>query len=408
MKLLDQIVKVFRGQPVVYEQESGWIMPDNITAIKAYNKIAVATQCIDLIVSLASLIELDTYEKNKQYVKANASKLELFLDFPNPYQTKNEFFQQLYLYQYLYGMAIVVLENDGFYNLRPDLCTIEPDPKNYLKRVVFGTGSNSVVYEPSEVVLIKFPTMESSYKGKGVLEKLSNEINLVNKMLAYHDNVLKTGGVHKFVFKTDNVLGEKIKNRIREEWVKFHSITSKSSGIPPILEGGINLEKINITMNDLDFNESLIRLEKEIATSLGVPYELLNPTGNTNTDRLLKLLYITTILPLVENACASLTQLVNKNAAFFRLGTRKKPIYIRPELKSVLALREDVAKIAKAAQALYVSGIISKNEARVANGFPEIPDGDEFLHPANIAGSNLNPSQGGRPEKDDEKELRNG
>jgi hypothetical protein len=43
------------------------------------------------------------------------------------------------------------------------------------------------------------------------------------------------------------------------------------------------------------------------------------------------------------------------------------------------------------------AGIITPNEARVAMNFDELPDADEIRIPQNIAGSAVDPSQGGRP-----------
>lgn len=400
-KLLNVVKKLFAGQRVIYESEAGFLVPKDIEALKAYNKIAIATRCVNVIVDYAVPVELDVYKKNKQtYIKVDdASKVDKFIDFPNPYQDKYKFWALHYLYLLLYGSSFIVLENDGLYILNPTMVEVIPDPKKYVSKVAFGFGAGRVQYDPKNVMMVTLPSMDSQYIGKGVFDKLKSEVNLVNKMLAYHDAVLKTGGIHKFVFRTENILGAKIKERIREEWKQFHSFGSADAGLPPILEGGLSLDKINITMDDLDFNKSVERLEKNIMANLGVPPELIFGGENSNIEKILKLFFITTVLPLVERTCSAFTLLMRNNAAWFRIGS--KEYYVRPNINSVYALREDIDKVAKAAQGLYVSGIINKNEARVRNNFPETDKGDEFMTPANIAGSNLNPSQGGRPPKDD-------
>ena len=48
------------------------------------------------------------------------------------------------------------------------------------------------------------------------------------------------------------------------------------------------------------------------------------------------------------------------------------------------------------------AGIITPNEARVAMNFDELPDADEIRVPANIAGSAVDPNQGGRPVEEGE------
>ena len=402
----DYVSKLFKGQRVVYNNEPGFLIPDDIHALSAYNRIAIATRGVNLMADYAAPIELNVYKKVAQnYVKEKADKLEYYLDFPNPYQSKTDFWTQHYIYLLLYGTSYIVLENDGLYILYPPQVEIEPDPKKFIKFVHFGTGANRVSYKPEEVAIVRLPSATSYYLGDGVFNKMSKEINLINRMLTYHDNVMKTGGIHKFVFRTENILGQKIKDRIREEWSKYHAISSQTAGQPPILEGGLSLDKVNVTMEDLDFNKSVGRLEASIARDLGIPLSLLTGEASADVNKIMKLFYLSTILPLVERTCSAMTKLALQQSAWFRLG--KKTIYVRPVMGSILGLREDVAQVAKAAQSLYVSGIITKNEARMVNNFPEDTTdatADDYMVPQNIAGSNVNPSQGGRPPKNDEEE----
>ena len=399
--------KFFSGQQITFQQENGWLMPDDIQAVKAYNVIAAATRAINLIAEYAAPVEINAFRKDRQmYIRAEKSvnKIERFLDFPNPTQSKIDFWTEHYTYLMLYGTAFIVLEKDGFYNLLPTLVTIMPGERGFIDTLTYGDGANAKNYKPEEVAIVRLPAPTSRYIGTGIYDKLSSEINLVNKMLSYQGNSLNNGGVHKYAFASDNVLGEKLKAKIRDEWKKFHSIGSKSAGLPPILDGGIKLTKIDVSMADLDFNKSIDRLEISIIKNLGVPPELMG--GNTNIDlsKSMRLFFINTVLPLLDKTTSALTLLLSRNPGFFRIGNNT--YYIKPDLRSVLALREDSATASKSAQSLYVSGIITKNEARIRNNFPEDPDpeADEYMVPQNIAGSNVNPSTGGRPPKTDDEE----
>ena len=54
--------------------------------------------------------------------------------------------------------------------------------------------------------------------------------------------------------------------------------------------------------------------------------------------------------------------------------------------------------------ALVNGGIITVKEAREKLGFRELPDTDDIRVPANIAGSAVNPDEGGRPTEEQEEE----
>jgi len=404
-EIREALFKRFRGQPVTYMNEPGFLMPEDISVLEAYNKIAVATQCMQLIINYAAQVELNVCVKEKQLYKLydKADKVEKILDFPNPYQSKGDFWRQLYLFLLAYGVVFIAVEKDGIYLLNPPDVRIETSssPSKPIKRIVYG---DAVTYKPEDVQIIRLSSLKSSYLGDGVLEKLSKEINLINKMLAYHSNVLNTGGIHKYVFRSEHILSQKIKNKIREEWKKYHAISTKTPGQPPILDGGVVLDKINITMEDLDFNKSVERLEASIAANMGVPIELLAPSSKSDLSKVLRIFMLNTVLPLVDLVCSNLTLLVNNQKEWFKL-LKRDTVYIRPDYNSIYALREDILNRAKSVQALYVSGIITKTEARSAVNYPidsSDPAANDYLVPANIAGSNLNPNTGGRPEDDEE------
>jgi hypothetical protein len=64
---------------------------------------------------------------------------------------------------------------------------------------------------------------------------------------------------------------------------------------------------------------------------------------------------------------------------------------------NVSALQPDIKDVATYHQTLVNGGIITPNEARIELRYAPIPGNDELRVPANIAGSAVNPAQGGRP-----------
>jgi hypothetical protein len=137
--------------------------------------------------------------------------------------------------------------------------------------------------------------------------------------------------------------------------------------------------------------------------SLGVPPVLLTGgNNNANIDVAVRMFFISTVLPLVERACSAMSLLVNKNKDFFKLR-EADTYYLRPDTRSIPAMKEDTISLASSTQGLYSVGIITKNEARIKNNYPEdsSPEANTYLTPQNIAGSAINPATGGRPKEDE-------
>ena len=105
--------------------------------------------------------------------------------------------------------------------------------------------------------------------------------------------------------------------------------------------------------------------------------------NNANIRPNLRMYYLETILPIVKK--------MNKAySRFFGFD-------IGEDITDIPALQPELRDQATFYTSLVNAGIITPNEARVAMNFDELPDADEIRVPQNIAGSAVDPSQGGRP-----------
>jgi phage portal protein BeeE len=100
--------------------------------------------------------------------------------------------------------------------------------------------------------------------------------------------------------------------------------------------------------------------------------------------------YLETILPIVRKI----------NFAMERhFGFKCKE-----DITDIPALQPELRDQSQYYSALVNTGIISPNEAREALGFDLVEGHDELRVPANIAGSAVNPDEGGRPPEGEDSE----
>ena len=158
---------------------------------------------------------------------------------------------------------------------------------------------------------------------------------------------------------------------------------------PLILDGGLEVDEIsNVNFKELDFQAAIEENEKIILKALGVPPIMLDSGNNANIRPNMRMYYLETILPIVRKL----------NAAYSRFFG----FVINEDITNIPALQPELRDQATFYTSLVNAGIITPNEARTAMNFDELPDADEIRIPANIAGSAVDPAQGGRPVEQEE------
>jgi len=213
-------------------------------------------------------------------------------------------------------------------------------------------------------------------------------MNLMRSMRDFQDNFFKNGAVPGLVLKSPNTLSEKIKERMIQSW-SLRYRPDAGGRRPLILDGGLEVDEIsNVNFKELDFQAAIEENEKIILKALGVPPIMLDSGNNANIRPNMRMYYLETILPIVRKL----------NAAYSRFFG----FVINEDITNIPALQPELRDQATFYTSLVNAGIITPNEARTAMNFDELPDADEIRIPANIAGSAVDPAQGGRPVEQEE------
>ena len=305
---------------------------------------------------------------------------------PNLFQDISSFKRNLVTDFLLDGNIFIYFDGAHLYHLPADNVTIHADSKTYIEKYTY----NDVDYSPDEIIHIKENSFYSIFRGTSRLKPAVRTMQLTTNMRKFQDNFFKNGAVPGLVLKSPNTLSEKIKERMIQSWTMRYR-PDAGGRRPLILDGGIEVDEIsNVNFRELDFQVAIAENEKIILKALGVPPIMLDSGNNANIRPNMRMYYLETVLPIVRKI----------NAAYSRFFGFE----ISEDVTDIPALQPELRDAASYYTALVNGGIITINEARDSLGYETLDGQDDIRVPQNIAGSAVNPDEGGRPEESDDNE----
>lgn len=391
MGIKDWILEKLNPAQTVIERGEGTskpAVPGYVTITKAYDDVEVLRRGIDMIVNGAASFDFTVAEKvnglSPVFNGIRKTKLHNLMNYqPNPYQDANKFRRQLYTDLVLEGNAFIYYDGAFLYVLPAVHMEIFPDKKTFVKKYKY---SGEIDFTPEEIIHISENSAESIYRGTTVLKSTSGTLETRKKMLKFQDNFFANGAVPGLVLKSPNVLGDKIKQRLIESWLREYN-PQRGGKRPMVLDGGLDISKISdVNFKELDFEQSIDNKDDDLLMALGVPSILLKGGNNANISPNLRLFYMETVLPKVRQVTSAFERFFGYN--------------LEEEAAKVSALQPDMKEAAGYFTTLVNGGVITPNEARKELRYESIVGHDDLRIPANIAGSAADPSQGGKPAGD--------
>ena len=353
----------------------------------AYEQLEIVNRAVNMIVDDVSEIPFSVGEKivgtNNILKNIRRSKVDLLLNVePNPFQDVSAFKRNLIIDLLIDGNIFIYFDGAHLYHLPADKVTIYSDDKTYIEKFTY---DNSIDYSPNEIIHIKENSFNSIYRGVPRLKPAYRTMQLLASMRNFQDNFFKNGAVPGLVLKSPNTLSEKVKERMMQAWsMRYNPNTGGRR--PLILDGGLEVDPLtDVNFKELDFAESIKANERIILEAMGIPPILLDGGNNANIRPNHRLYYLETVLPVVKKVGYALER-------FFGFS-------LNEDVTGIPALQPELRDQAAYYATLVNTGILSANEAREALGKEPVAGFDEPRVPANIAGSAVNPEQGGRPEE---------
>ena len=341
----------------------------------------IVDDCAEVDVKVGSQLNITSVVKN-----IKRSRVNLLLNKePNLFQDISTFRRNLITDYLLDGNIFIYFDGVHLYHLPASKMHIHASETTYIEKFTYNETIN---YSPNEIIHIKENSFYSIYRGVSRLKPALRTMVLMRNMRDFQDNFFKNGAVPGLVLKSPNTLSEKIKERMIQSWTARYR-PDAGGRRPLILDGGIEIDSVsNVNFKELDFQSAITENEKIILKALGIPPILLDSGNNANLRPNMRLYYLETIMPIVRKINFALER-------FFGFE-------IIEDATNIPALQPELRDQAQYYSALVNTGIISPNEARQAINFDPIEGFDDLRVPANIAGSAVNPDEGGRPTKEGE------
>ena len=358
----------------------------------AYEKLEFGNRAVNMVVDDVSEIPIDVGGKingmNPVYKNVRKATVTRLLNVePNPFQDINTFKRNLITDLLIDGNIFIYYDgaNSALYHLPAENVEIETDDKTYVRKYTY---DGVVDYAPEEIIHVKENSFNSIYRGDPRLKPAYRTMLLMISMRNFQDNFFKNGAVPGLVLKSPNTLSEKIKERMLAAWRARYN-PSTGGRRPLILDGGLEIDNLTeVNFKDLDFQAAIEANERIILQAIGVPPLLLDSGNNANIRPNHRLYYLETVLPIVRKV----------NFAFERFFG----FDLVEDMSGVPAMQPELKDQAAYYSTLVNTGIISPNEAREHLRMEPLEGHDDLRVPANIAGSAANPSEGGRPEEEEE------
>jgi len=352
-----------------------------------YENIEIVNRGVNMIVDDVAEIPATVVGtlKTSGIVKGvKRSRVELLLNVePNPFQDVSSFKRALVTDYLLDGNIFIYYDGAHLYHLPADKVRIHGDRETYIEKYSY----NKTDFSPSEIIHIKDNSFYSIYRGVSRLKPALRTMQLMSNMRQFQDNFFKNGAVPGLVLKSPNTLSEKIKERMIQSWSLRYRPDSGGRR-PLILDGGIEIDSYtNTNFKDLDFQDAITKNEAIILKALGIPPIMMDSGNNANIRPNMRLYYLETILPIVKKMNHALC--------------RHFGFMIKEDVSDIAALQPELRDAAAYYTSLVNGGIITINEARDKLGYEEMDGQDDIRVPQNIAGSAVNPSEGGRPAEEE-------
>jgi|TARA_R100000027_G_scaffold65336_1_gene59803 HK97 family phage portal protein len=363
---------------------------NTISYKNAYERLEVVNRAVNMIVDDVSEIPFIVNEPINGIVgnvkNIRRSRVNMLLNQePNPFQDISSFKRNLIVDLLIDGNIFIYFDGVHLYHLPADKVTIYSDENTFVEKYTY---DNSIDYNPEEIIHIKENSFHSIYRGIPRLKPAERTMQLLVNMRDFQDNFFKNGAVPGLVLKSPNTLSEKIKERMLQAWsMRYNPRTGGRR--PLVLDGGIEVDALTeINFKELDFQQSIKANENIILEAMGIPPILMDGGNNANIRPNHRLYYLETVLPIVSKMVSSFER-------FFGFG-------LSEDLTGIPALQPELRDQASYYATLVNTGILTPNEAREALGKESVSGFDTPRVPANIAGSAVNPEEGGRPEEGDD------
>lgn len=320
---------------------------------------------------------------------------------PNEWQSKSEFWRLVMVNLLLWGNFYAYKQQDGSGRVRhlqplaPSAVRPEQDPVSMKisYHVSFADGSERVIPQ-SKMLHIRALSMDGIV-GLSPVHQAREAIALSLAAEKMAGSLFANGAVPYVVLKHPGTFKDQSAyERFRESWRNAFSLSAGKARGTAVLEGGMELQTVQMNAVEAQFLESRRFQKEEICAAFGVPphkISMLERATFSNIEQQSLEFVTDSLMPYIVTIEDALRRdLLGNGEEFIKFNVDG-------------LLRGDIKSRSEALQIMRQNGVISANEWRALEDMNPIEGGDEYMTPLNMSSGQ---DGGEEPEaEDDEDEI---
>lgn len=254
--------------------------------------------------------------------------------------------------------------------LRPDLVSVVPDAKTYVKEYVYKIGNEKFKIPPTAIIPFKEFNPKDPFRGMGTTYAAASAINSDNYARAWQEAFFKNGARIDGYLTKDGEMTEAEHKELQNRWNdKFKGV--EKSHKTPVLSGGLKYVQVGGTMKDMDFPNLRVMSRDEILAMFRVPKTVLGITDGTQTRASAEtseyVFMKETIKPKMQKFVRTLNEYL---LPMFGLDTSEYSITFKDPVPENRELELSTY------QNGLINGWLSVNEVRAKEALPPVENGD--------------------------------
>ena len=178
-----------------------------------------------------------------------------------PVWTRFSLFELVQVYLELTGEGPLVVDYvpgtsipTGLWSVRPDRLEPVPDPDTYLKGYIYTSpdGREKIPLQPSDVIMIKYPSPLDPYRGLGPAQAVLVDIEAARYSAEWNRNFFLNSAEPGGVIQVDHRMDDDEWNDLTNRWREAHRGVSRAHRVA-VLEAGQTWIANSHSMRDMDF-----------------------------------------------------------------------------------------------------------------------------------------------------------
>jgi len=378
-------------------RSAGGLSVNQVTAMQ----VSTVMSCVSILSEDVAKLPVHVYRRQDNGGKKIIldHPIETLLQRPNDYQSKFEFFEQMMCSLLLRGNAYAPIIRDGrgrpigLIPVNPDRVWIYEAPDGSIFYMTARRGPHDIavlkslpLMIPAEDMLhLRWLAMDNSLWGISRIglarESIALAISQQELSARLSGNNTNLGGV----LQTDQKLNDQVIERLRRNWKERYS-GLRNAGETAVLEQGLKWQPLGMTAQDAEFLASRNFQVLEICRLFRMPPHKVGVTERMAGAQLEQL-----DQDYMNNTVSSYLERI-ENKVSQQFGLAEEGVFIEFDVSRFL--RASMQTRLNALGTGVVRMIYTPNEARRAEGLPDVEGGDVLYQPVNVAPIGFVPAAG--------------